>query len=381
MIKELGNGKARLIVSVGHDENRRRYTKTVTYKGKKDLKAQYAEFESKVRGDKLPQSLTVRELLSWYIDHQETRGIKETTLDGYIKCVRRIERHMMVDVEASSISLFHIDRCITAMIKKGLSPKTIKNTISVLNSAYGFAVKTGVLMDNPCEQASLPKRARKEIIVYNSDEVKLFEDAIKGEILDAQVAYLLALYCGLRRSEILGLEEKHVSLDFKMLSIKQTRHRINQEDVVQDTKTKSSDRVVGVPVFVLELIAQLIDQHHAQPFETSSFLIQDGFGQPMKPQYLGKHLDKLNKKYGLPHVTVHGLRHTHATMLNAAGVDMIRISKQLGHAEPSITANIYTHLFGKAHESTRAIADDFDRLHRENAEKSQIRAHDGHKIG
>ena len=101
----------------------------------------------------------------------------------------------------------------------------------------------------------------------------------------------------------------------------------------------------------------------------------------MKPQYLGKHLANINKEYGLPQVTVHGLRHTHATMLNASGVDMVRISKQLGHSEPSITANIYTHLFGKANESTRAIADDFDALHQENSRNSQKRAHSGHKIG
>ena len=68
-------------------------------------------------------------------------------------------------------------------------------------------------------------------------------------------------------------------------------------------------------------------------------------------------------------------------MLNAQGIDMIRISKQLGHSEPSITANVYTHLFEEASESTRAIADAFDEMIAENDTKNKKMAHTCHKLG
>lgn len=362
MIRDFGNGKAQLVVSIGSRTKRKKYSKTITYSGKKDLNAQYAAFEAEVKGGQLPEALTIKELLSWYIEHQETVGIKATTLQGYRTCERRINTLMQSNVDASSISLFHIEKFIGKMAKT-LSPKTIKNTVSLLSSAYSYAVKCGVLFNNPCTGATIPKKQKGEKVVYTREQIPIFEEAIKEEMLDVQVALLLALYCGLRRSEIMGLEEKHISIPFGRIVIEQTRHYIDKQEVIQDTKSESSFRVVAVPEFLLQMIGHLIELHEELPFDAvSSFLIQDGFGQPMKPKHLGDRLKLVNARAGLPNVTVHGLRHTHATMLNAVGVDMVRISKQLGHSEPSITANVYTHLFENPNDSSKRIADDLEKM-------------------
>lgn len=379
MIKELGKNKARLIISVGSGEQRKRYTKTVEYSGKKQLKALHSEFEAEVRNANMPQNITLSELMSWYIEHERTIGVKETTLMGYRTCMKRILR-LMPNLNASSFNLFNIDKLISTM-SQDLSPKTVKNTVSFLKSAYSYAVKCGVLTENPCKDAAIPRRNKKEIVVYNKDEIEIFNRAIKTETLDVQVALLLALYCGLRRSEIMGLEEKHISIAFRTITVEQTRHRIDCKEIIQDTKSKSSRRIVAMPVFLAEKIEKLISIHHSQEFATSTFLIQDGFGQPMKPHLLGDRLRKINERNNLPNVPPHGLRHTHATMLNAQGIDMIRISKQLGHAEPSITANVYTHLFEEASESTRAIADAFDEMIAENDTKNKKMAHTCHNLG
>lgn len=379
MIKELGKNKARLIISVGSGEQRKRYTKTVEYSGKKQLKALHSEFEAEVRNANMPQNITLSELMSWYIEHEWTIGVKETTLMGYRTCMKRILR-LMPDSNASSFNLFQIDRLISTM-SQNLSPKTVKNTVSFLNSAYSYAVKCGVLNENPCKDAAIPRKNKKEIVVYNKDEIEIFNRAIKTETLDIQVALLLALYCGLRRSEIMGLEERHISIAFRTITVEQTRHRIDCKEIIQDTKSKSSRRIVAMPAFLAEKIEKLISIHRSQEFATSTFLIQDGFGQPMKPHLLGDRLRKVNERNNLPNVSPHGLRHTHATMLNAQGIDMIRISKQLGHSEPSITANVYTHLFEEASESTRAIADAFDEMIAENDTKNKKMAHTCHKLG
>ena len=137
MIKELGKNKARLIISVGSGEQRKRYTKTVEYSGKKQLKALHSEFEAEVRNASMPQNITLSELMSWYIEHERTIGVKETTLMGYRTCMKRILR-LMPDLNASSFNLFQVDRLISTM-SQNLSPKTVKNTVSFLNSAYSYA--------------------------------------------------------------------------------------------------------------------------------------------------------------------------------------------------------------------------------------------------
>ena len=104
-------------------------------------------------------------------------------------------------------------------------------------------------------------------------------------------------------------------------------------------------------------IKALIDKHHAIRYEHTDWLIQDGFGQPMNPGVLTNHILSFEKKNGLPHISVHGLRHTFASMLNSEGIDIARISAELGHSNITTTLNVYTHVFGGASASSRGIAD------------------------
>lgn len=87
------------------------------------------------------------------------------------------------------------------------------------------------------------------------------------------------------------------------------------------------------------------------------FLIAQYFGQPMFPATFTNHLPRIEKANGLPLVSVHGLRHTFASMLNSDGVDIARISRELGHSNITTTLNVYTHVFGGATASSRGIAE------------------------
>jgi len=68
----------------------------------------------------------------------------------------------------------------------------------------------------------------------------------------------------------------------------------------------------------------------------------------------------IEQQHGIQHVSVHGLRHTFATMLNSSGIDIARISAELGHSNISTTLNKYTHVFGGATASSRGIADEME---------------------
>ena len=354
MIQIIDKHKAKLIVNKGSGKTRVRRTKVVTYSGKRDLDRQYREFEEQCskRDD---TDATVREIVDAYIASRKTRGVKATTIRGYELCRDRLSESI-ADKKASEVTPYLVDGYVSDASLK-YAPKTIRNTMSVLSASYDRAVQLGLLAENPCEGIVLPKQARKEVDIFDDESIARFLEALEQEPLDYKVGYKLALMCGLRRSEILGLKEEHVSIPFKRVTVAETRHRVGADDVVQGTKTATSYRVLALPDSLAEDIDVLIKEHHALEFEHTDYLIQDGFGQPINPSTFSNHIYHLEKANGLPHVSLHDLRHTFASMLNSAHVDIARISKELGHSNINTTLGIYTHVFGGATESSRAIAD------------------------
>ena len=353
MIEYISKGKAKLIVSVGSGDNRRRKAKTVTYTTKKELNDMHRKFEDEVRHNPYIDT-TVEELIDHYIANRKMCGLKATTERGYNTAKERVISSMG-DFVAREVTAYQVE-CFVADMAEKYSPKTVRNTIGLLSSAYAHAVKTGQLAKNPCQYVSLPKKQKPDIKVFSEHEVMAFIRVLATERIDYKVAYELCLLCGMRRSEVLGLKEDDVNLTFKCVTISHTRHRVNGENIEQDTKTEQSHRTLALPDFVVEDIRTLL-QAHDKPYKHTDYLIQDGFGHPMNPSVLTNHIHDIENAAGLPSISVHGLRHTFASMLNNEGIDIARISRELGHSNLTTTLNIYTHILNGASSSSRGIAD------------------------
>jgi integrase len=357
MIEHLSKNKAKLIVSTGSGKNRKRYSKIVKYKGKKDLDRMYAAFEQECTQVK-PTDETVEEIINAYIDSRKLLGAKATTLRGYRMCRDRIDGVLRRQT-ASQVNPYQVDKYI-AQIANKYAPKTIRNTISLLSSAYDRAIQLGLLTENPCAKVTLPKQSQPEIKTLSEEDVIKLMSALEGERLDFKVGYELCLFCGLRRSEVLGLKESDVNLAFRTVTISKTRHVVDGETQIQDTKTERSRRSLALPGFICEDIRQLIELHASYEWEHDDHLILTPFGEPMHPSTFSDHLPLIEQQHGIQHVSVHGLRHTFATMLNSSGIDIARISAELGHSNISTTLNKYTHVFGGATASSRGIADEME---------------------
>ena len=356
-IEYIDRHKAKLIVNIGTGANRRRRTKLIEYQNKKDAQRQFLEFESLVRATE-PQDALVSQVIASYIAFKESNGAEATTIRGYKVCEKRLNSRFE-RVLARSLTTYQIEDFVAEM-GKIYSPKTIRNTIGLLSASYNRAIQAGIVEKNPCKFVSLPKKEQKEIKTFSEEEIiKLIAYLDENETLDYKVGYELCLFCGLRRSEVLGLTEEAINLEDKCIYIYSTRHRVGYEDKIQGTKTARSQRVIALPVFLADDITRLIAEH--RKFGTKS-LIQDGFGEELNPNTFTTHLLLIERKIGLSEVSVHGLRHTFATMLNAQGIDIARISAELGHSNISITMNTYLHTFGNVSASSRGIADNMDKM-------------------
>ena len=178
---------------------------------------------------------------------------------------------------------------------------------------------------------------------------------LQNEPLDISVGYKLCLMCGLRRGEVLGLTEKDINLLFRQVSVNKTRYIVEGKEHIQETKTARSRRTLALPKVLADEIDQLINAHHASRYYHSDYLIQNPYGDPISPSVFSGRIRDLTDD-----VTVHGLRHTFATLLNANNVDLAQISAELGHSNLTTTLNIYTHVFGDVTSSSRGIADTID---------------------
>lgn len=353
-IEYIDKTHARLVYTRGSGSSRVRRVKRIRYTSKKDAREQYDKFVRSLESVTDPR-LTVDELLERYIERFRAAGGKATSAAGYVSAKKAISP-VIGSRRAADLELKDIDSFIRKQ-QKSYSPKTIKNQMSLLSASYKDAVRHGILSRNPCEYAVIPRQKKPDIEILSDADVNRFASALSGAGPDFRVMCELALFVGLRRSEILGLLQTDIS---DTVTISKVRVRADREDVIQTPKTASSCRTLAVPKFIQEHAAELADLHKSRPGK-SRYLIQDDFGLPVSQWWVRDHMNRLISGNGLPPVTMHGLRHTCASMLIAQGVPIADVSAQLGHSSIDITLRTYTHLFTDAAIASRHISDLFDR--------------------
>ena len=135
--------------------------------------------------------------------------------------------------------------------------------------------------------------------------------------------------------------------------------------VYEDTpKTATSDRWVSLPTETMQLLRQYRAWQNAERLRLGEYYREQGFlfaqddGKPMHPDSITDWLSKFSRRHDLPHINPHAFRHTMASMLYFSGVDSVSISKRLGHAQVSTTANIYAHVMESADRKNADILAD-----------------------
>lgn len=384
-VEQRGKDVYRLTISGGYDydDKQIKLRRTVNASSKKELKKLMTRFQNDYDNGLIGDSagLTVYGMCKAVLDEYLSIDIAPTTLSGYQTILNRIQptigkmklsKITQRDVQKYIKSLATTETAVSIKRRKKdptiepvyLSTKTIRSTYSFLHECFEVGGIWGNLGINPCNRIKLPKTHKKESKALNLDNMPIFIQGLDNLDLDTKVLFELATFCGLRRSEILGLETKHIKDGF--IEINQTRHYTKGETIIKDPKTTKSRRTIALPGFINNDIKTLIKEHaekrlrYGGHYGYSSFLILDDLGEPLKPNRCNDRLSRYLNKLGIEHISFHELRHTHATMINYFGKDLTEISQQLGHSNLTTTLNVYTHMFDEVSHSSKGIALDFD---------------------
>jgi len=167
------------------------------------------------------------------------------------------------------------------------------------------------------------------------------------------VPAILALFTGMRLGEVLALRERSFKLDKGAIEVREALEETGAYGIrFKSAKTNAGRRDITLPDIALEALRE----HRKQLLETRLLLGQGRLasddllfanleGGPLRPSAISSDWGDVAERLGMPEITFHGLRHTHASQLIASNVDIVTISKRLGHAKPSVTLAIYAHMF------------------------------------
>lgn len=366
-IRRRGARSWELKFDVGTDPlSGRRKTRYASFKGtKREAEVELARrVTAASRGDAVDPS---RETLSGYLDRWlrdwAATNVSPKTAETYAHHLKHVRRHIG---ERRLQQLRPVDLAeLYATLSRGvgLAARTVGHVHRILHRSLGHAVQWALIERNPAELVSPPPVASGEIEILKDGEPQALFAGLKGRAVLYPLA-VLALATGMRRGELCALRWQDVDFDRARLRVEQSLEQTSGGLRFKSPKTRHGRRTVALPS---SAVAELRAHWKAQQEQRmalgmgraspSDLVFATWEGKPRSPNALTKEWSVAMDVLGLPHVTLHSLRHTHASQLIAAGIDVLTVSRRLGHGSPAITLGVYGHMFSNTDDRAAAVAE------------------------
>ena len=339
------DGRWAVSVTVGQDGNGRGVRRTVYARTQREALDKLA----RLRSDQLDGKLAVADrtrladYLERWLEDSVRPSVSRSTHRSYGGFVRNHIGPTVGGVPLRRLAPQHVQGLYSEMERRGASPRLRQMTHVVLRRALSQAVQWGLIARNPCDAVARPKAPRKEARYLDRDEVRALLDAARGDRLEALC--VLAVATGMRQGELLGLQWGDVDLGAGTLAVRrQLREHADGELELGELKTAKSRRLVHLPATAVDSLKAHRSLLGSAP-KPDDLVITDLNGGPVrKSNLLRRWFYPLLARAGLPRIRFHDLRHTHATLLLAQGVNPKVVQERLGHSQISMTLDTYSHV-------------------------------------
>ena len=297
----------------------------------------------------------------WFSEYAKS-NLRNTTFNFLYHQRLRVYR-AIGDTSMEKITVRQLQEFINSLSKDGanevngkpLSPKTVRHVLSLVSDIFAYAVRMGIVRENPCVRVVLPKLVRKEKKIYTVEETVRLMELLRKEPVKDRAFFFLRIYSGCRRGELLGLEWRDVDFANCLISIRRTSCYTPDRGTYTDTtKTEQSKRTLKLPQEVMDILCELREFQLRQAdifgdkWVESGRLFTKETGEPQHPNTSYHWLEKFCARNGLPFYGLHSFRHLFASLLVGNGVDIVTVSGVLGHSAVSTTSNIYCHMLEDA---------------------------------
>ena len=354
------------IVSVGFDGNGKQVRKYDSYRPsegltdrqlKKAVESAYDEFVARARNNQsLKETMRFSELADLYFAQYAPNRLKEITAYTYEGCYQKNIKPVFGNMRLKDMSTANIT---DFLLKLGESKKsqTVRKNKIIMHSILKYAVSQKIIPENPCVGTIWDRDVEADVSeitnVLTSEEAKTLMQ-LTEQYSPFHTAIRLLLLTGLRSGEALGLTWDNVDFENNTIFIDKTLTYIKGKYFLSTPKTKASIRKIVIDDQTVEML-----RRHKTEQDKLKAIVRTAWQQPncvftsatghfYDRSLLNTQFRRFLKKHPEIHkVTVHGLRHTNASLLILAGENLDAISKHLGHASADITSRVYSHMLAE----------------------------------
>ena len=422
--KKNGEVVYRIDIAMGYDNTGKKKVKVITYRPnqsatpkqqEKEVQKYALDYEDKLKhGESFEgEEMSFEDYAGKWLESKKEE-LAYSTYESYVrivnlKIVPYLGRYKVARIKPPIIEAFY------KTLVDDYANGSIRKVANVLSGMFRTAVRWQMIQVNPCRDAKVPKHNDEEsTLKYYTPQQSLmflrsldmtFETIVRGHQrvddtgrpyfvadytephtlpLQLKVFYTLSLYCGFRKGETLALHWSDIDFENRKIKISKSVGKAEDGVAIKKPKTATSIRTVGFPDEIIPLLKQYKREYSVYRFSVGTawkgdgnlFIQDDGklMGRSTPYQSFKRHLKRYNDwvrenpeeaaKQGyepLPVIPLHGLRHSCATLLNYLDVNIIDISKVLGHAKSSTTMDIYAHSFEEQNTEAANKLNDFIR--------------------
>ena len=364
----------RIKVSCGYDTSGKQVVQTMTWRPDEDMTQRQIEkevnrqavlFEQECLKGSVTATVKFEDFANRWFSEFAERRLKSHTLYGYRKVAPSVYSeigHIRMDKVTPRHIQAYVLKLADTVKKRGggtYSTSTVYKYLNMMSSVFDYAVKLQLMTANPCRNIFVPKKESASRHIYSVEEMGRFLDELGADAekepqkyYGYYIFFILAVYTGCRKGELLGIEWRDFDLSADMLTISRTSYYTPERGIYTDTpKSDKSVRSLKLPQEVLVKLLQYQAWQQKYAASLGSKWVECGRlfttwdGNPLSPNMPGEFLREYLDYNGLPHTNIHSFRHLNASLLLSGGVDVKTVQACLGHSTAMTTLNIYAHSF------------------------------------
>lgn len=299
--------------------------------------------------------LTVNELLDLYLDGIDADGrLSAKTCFDYRHYADKYVRPLLGNRKVRDVTPEVLVAWQRKVLKAGgvkhgqpLAPNTVRLARSPLSGAMKLAVSMGLIAVNPTVAVPRPRPARTIPKHWTPEQAREFLTLMEGDRLYPLWAFLLG--SGLRIGELVWLRWSNVDLGRRRVHVVEFASTLGYKVAASTGKSRDAVRTIELDDGLVRILRdqrkmQAEEQLASPAYVESDYVFTRPGGGSYHPANLSKLLGRLSEEVRLPRLTAHGLRHTCATLMLANGVPPKVAAERLGHADPTLFTNLYSHV-------------------------------------
>jgi len=342
-----------IVLNLGVDPaTGKRKQQWITVKGtKKEAEKRLAELLHQLDNGTFmkPGKTTLADYLKQWLKDYCWANLAPRTAEGYEHIVRHHLIPSLGQIHLTQLKPEHLQHVYSEKLAAGLSHRTIRYIHTTLHKSLQNAVKLGMIVRNPADAVEPPKVQRHEMHTMNESDIHIFLEFAKSTPYYA--LFYLALFTGMRRSELLALRWSDVDLILCQLSVARALHQLQDGSrIFTQPKTAKGRRLISLSPSTTIILEEHREQQEKMRQALGLTLTEDNLafchvdGKPLLPNTVSHAWTKLTNRAGLKGIRLHDARHTHASLMLKQGIHPKIVQERLGHASIQITLDTYSHI-------------------------------------